>query len=260
MRALPFGPRDGQRHRVPAVGTPPRPAHAARISRRIAGGPHPQPWRAGLRDNEIPDTAVPAFVPRDVHLQTVRMDVVRLVVEAQRWRASGPNAQLGLHDLDRQVECVVVPGRVRDGGKVVRAWIGLFAAAILILELEPERLAGIKTVERSVERRGRGHPQRGAHDRRRLFELQERGERGPPRARPPEPEPPRAPSGFPAQGPGGVAAPPARLPFALHLPRPTSHVPAKCQGSSSTCSLRLASSITSSKYAGPATTVRVISP
>src|SRR2546425_9037790 len=33
----------------------------------------------------------------------------------------------------------------------------------------------------------------------------------------------------------------------VHLPRPTSPVPAKCQGSSSTCSLRLASSITSSK-------------
>src|SRR2546426_9897027 len=161
MRALPFGPSDAQRHRVPAVGTPPRPAHSARISRRIAGGPHPQPWRAGLRDNEIPDTAVPASVPSDVHLQTVRMDVVRLVVEAQRRRFSGPNAQLGLHDVDRQVECVVVPGRVGDGGKVVRARIGLFAAAILILQLEPERLARVKSVERPVEWRGRGHPPRG---------------------------------------------------------------------------------------------------
>src|SRR5213592_1229358 len=117
------------------------------------------------------------------------MDVVRLVVEAQRRRASGPNAQLGLHDVDREVERVVVPGRVGDGGKVVRARIGLFAAAILILELEPERLARIKTVERSVERWGRGHPQRGAHDGRRLFELEEGCERRLRCARPRQPNP-----------------------------------------------------------------------
>src|SRR2546428_1322352 len=74
------------------------------------------------------------------------MDIVLLVVEAQRRRFSGPNAQLGLHDVDRQAEWVVVPGRVGDGGKVVRARIGLFAAAILILQLEPERLARVKSV------------------------------------------------------------------------------------------------------------------
>src|SRR5437870_12455999 len=203
MRALPFGPRDAQRHRVPAIGPPPRPAHAARISRRIAGCPDPQAWRTRLRDNEIPDTAV-AFVPRDVHLKTVRMDVVRLVVEAQRRRVSGPNAQLGLHDVDRQVERVVVPGRVRDGGKVVRARIGLFAAAILILELEPERLARIKTVERSVERRGRGYPQPGTHDGRRLFELEEGCEWRLWRACPREPNPPGARRDFPAERRCGV--------------------------------------------------------
>src|SRR5437763_759145 len=145
-----------------------------------------------------------ASVPRDVHLQTVRMNVVRLVVEAQRRRASGPNAQLGLHDVDREVECVVVPGRVGDGGKVVRARIGLFAAAILILELEPERLARIKTVERSVERRGRGHPQRGTHDGRRLFELEEGCEWRLWRACPREPNPPGARRDFPAERRGGV--------------------------------------------------------
>src|SRR5437879_5995382 len=189
MRALPFGPRDAQRHRVPAIGPPPRPAHAARIRRRIAGCPHPQPWRTGLRDNEIPDTAV-AFVPRDVHLKTVRMDVVRLVVEAQRRRVSGPNAQLGLHDVDRQVERVVVPGRVRDGGKVVRARVGLLAAAILILELEPERLARVKSVERPVEWRGRARaPRRPARTRPR-GRTASRGAARPPPLSPPPPPPP----------------------------------------------------------------------
>src|SRR5207247_2352130 len=110
--------------------------------------------------------------------------------------------------------CVVVPGRVGDGGKVVRARIGLFAAAILILELEPERLARIKTVEHSVERRGRGHPQRGTHDGRRLFELEEGCERRLWRARPPAParrETKETPS-------GRAARPPARAPAARRPP------------------------------------------
>src|SRR3989454_8918405 len=78
------------------------------------------------------------------------------------------------------------------------------AAAILILELEPERLARVKSVERPVEWRGRGHPQRGAHDRRRFFELEERCERRLRRARPREPNPPGARRDFPAERRGSV--------------------------------------------------------
>jgi len=52
------------------------------------------------------------------------MDVVRLVVESQRRRAARSDAQLGFHDVDRQVERVVVPGGVGDRGKLVGAAYG----------------------------------------------------------------------------------------------------------------------------------------
>src|SRR2546428_11176727 len=117
------------------------------------------------------------------------MDIVRLVVEAQRRRFSGPNAQLGLHDVDRQVECVVVPGRVGDRGKVLRARVGLLAAAILILQLEPERLARVKSVERPVEWRGGGAPPRRAPPRGGGFVRRGGGGRRGPAPAPPAPPP-----------------------------------------------------------------------
>src|SRR5438094_3274624 len=77
------------------------------------------------------------------------MDVVGLVVEPERRRVRSPEADFGFRHLDRQVQCVVVPGGVGDGAQVVRARKRLLAAAVLILEVEPERLARVEAVERS---------------------------------------------------------------------------------------------------------------
>ena len=99
------------------------------------------------------------------------MDVVGLVVEPERRRVRSPEADFGFRHLDRQVQCVVVPGGVGDGAQVLRARKRLLAAAVLILEVEPERLARVEAVERSIERRRPIGPQRGAHRGRRLVEL-----------------------------------------------------------------------------------------
>ena len=133
------------------------------------------------------------------------MNVVRLVVESQRWRAVWADAQLGLHDVDGQVECVVVPGRMGNGGELVGARVRLLAAAILILQLEPQRLARVETLERPVERRGLGHAERRTHSGRRLVELEQRRERRLRRARAGEPNAARAGRDFPAEGRRGVA-------------------------------------------------------
>src|SRR5436309_7448296 len=132
------------------------------------------------------------------------MDIIGLVVESQRWCAARAETQLGFYDLDRQVESVVVPGGVGYGGEVVGARVRLFAATILILEREAERLARVETVERSVERRRDGHPERGSHGGRRLVELEQRLERRLWLARAGEPSAPHARRDLPAEGRGGV--------------------------------------------------------
>src|SRR2546429_7619622 len=144
------------------------------------------------------------------------MDIIGLVVESLRWCAARPETQLGFHDLDRQVESVVVPGGVGHGGEVVGARVRLFAATILILEREAERLARVEPVERSVERRRDGHAERRPHGGRRLVELEQRLPPGarPAGARGAEGPPPRF--GFPPPGrgggPGGGPPPPVSPP------------------------------------------------
>src|SRR5438094_2247751 len=89
------------------------------------------------------------------------MNVVGLVVEVQRRRGLGPKANVLLRHFDREIQGLVVPSGVRDGAQVVGARIRLLAAAVLVLELESERLGLVEAIERSVERWGSIGPQRG---------------------------------------------------------------------------------------------------
>ena len=98
------------------------------------------------------------------------MDVVRLVVEPQRWGCGSAEAQVGLRHLDRQVKRLVVPPDVSGRGKVLGPGVRFLAAAILVLELEPQRLAGIEPVARAVKRRRPIDAQRRAN--RRLGEIE----------------------------------------------------------------------------------------
>src|SRR5256885_1009041 len=78
---------------------------------------HPYPPPFGLRDDQVADALVrfASLVPCDVHLHPVRMNVVRLVVEPQRGRARRAEAEVGLRDVDREVDGVVIPRGAGDG-------------------------------------------------------------------------------------------------------------------------------------------------
>jgi len=82
-------------------------------------------------------------------------------VESQRWAAARSDAQLGFHDVDRQVERVVVPGGVGDRGKLL--WP---AYAPRCGDTDPPARAGAARSCRSrrASRRAAGawHSERGA--------------------------------------------------------------------------------------------------
>ena len=109
-----------------------------------------------------------------VELQPVRVDVVRLVVEPERRGVGRAEAKLELGHIDREIQGRVVPSRVRHRGEIVGPAIWLLAAAILVLELEPQGLALVEAVRRAVERRGVPDPQRRPEGGSRPVELEQR--------------------------------------------------------------------------------------
>src|SRR5207245_6809027 len=88
--------------------------------------------------------------------------------------------------------------------EILRAGKRLLAPAVLILELEPQRLAGVEAIERSVERRASA-PQRGADRGLGRVDFDERLERwlGRPRAR--QPNASRSGLDLPARGRAGMS-------------------------------------------------------
>src|SRR5438445_420572 len=101
-----------------------------------------------------------AFRLSSDQLQPVRVDVVRLVVEPERRGVGRAEAKLELGHIHREIQGRVVPSRVRQRGEIVGPAIRLLAAAILVLELEPQGLALVEAVRRAVEGRGVPDPQR----------------------------------------------------------------------------------------------------
>jgi hypothetical protein len=64
------------------------------------------------------------------------VNVVRLVVQQQRGRVAGAQHDVRLGYFDRKVQRLVVPVGVRERREILRAGVGLFAPAVLILVIE----------------------------------------------------------------------------------------------------------------------------
>src|SRR3970282_863520 len=81
----PGGPRHAHRHPVAAPGALPAAPHAAGVAGAVRAG-----------HNEVPALPAPPSlspVPHDVHLQAIGVNVVGLVVEAERRRARGTETE-----------------------------------------------------------------------------------------------------------------------------------------------------------------------
>src|SRR3989475_12701874 len=177
VRAMPFRPRDGERDAIalarPAPRAPDGVGHPGRLPRPASAQP-----RAILPfgDHEDPGHIAALGVPQ-VQLETVRVHVVGVVIEPQGGRVGRTEAYIGLRHLHGEVERVVVPRGERGGREVLRPGVRLLTAAVLVLEVEAERLAPVEPRDRAVERRRLAPPGRPAARPRRPVQLP------PPRAR-----------------------------------------------------------------------------
>src|SRR2546422_3949216 len=113
-------------------------------------------------DHEEPGDIAALGVPQ-VQLQTVRVHVVGVVIEPQGGRVGRTEAYIGLRHLHGEVERVVVPRGERGGREVLRPGVRLLTAAVLVLEVEAERLARVEPRDRAVDPRRLAHPPRRAH-------------------------------------------------------------------------------------------------
>src|SRR3989441_10969268 len=205
VRAMPFRPRDGERDAIalarPAPRAPDGVGHPGRFPRPASAQP-----RAILPfgDHEEPGDVAALGVPQ-VQLQTVRVHVVGVVIEPQGGRVGRTEAYIGLRHLHGEVERVVVPRGERGGREVLRPGVRLLTAAVLVLEVEAERLARVEPGDRAVDRRRLAHAPRPADCPSRPVGLEQRHERrlrGPPGAPAP---PPRGRGALPTAPPGGGA-------------------------------------------------------
>src|SRR2546427_376051 len=256
MRAVPIGPGDRQRDAVAALRAPPGALDAVGNARRPTGGSDPHAASVLPFGHDQPAGDVAAFQIAQVQLQPVRVNLVGLVVEPQRRRVGGAETQVRLRHLYGEVERLVVPAGIGDRGEIFGPGVRLFAATILVLELESQRLAGIEPVAAAVERGTPLHPQRRPLRRLGGIELHERCERRLPAASSTTQGPSRSATKRTTRETNwSVSSASSHRPRVVTSPRP-----AKCQGNSKRCSSRLASSTMSSTYAGPDTMVRVTSP
>ena len=142
------------------------------------------------------------------------MNVVGLIVEPERRRLAGAEAEVGLGHVDREVQRVIVPVDADRDRELFGPGVRLFAAAVLVLQIEPQRLGEVEAIERAVER-GRPIDAKGrARDRRGALQLEQRLQRGHRGARAGEPDPLRADLHFPSLGPDRVSL---DSPSGLHL-------------------------------------------
>src|SRR2546425_157211 len=174
VRAMPFRPRDGERDAIalarPAPRAPDGVGHPGRLPRPASAQPR---TILPFGDHEEPGDIAALGVPQ-VQLQTVRVHVVGLVIEPQGWRVGRTEAHIGLRHLHGEVERVVVPRGERGGREVLRPGVRLLTAAVLVLEVEAERLARVEPGDRAVDRRRLAHAQRRADCPSRPVELEQR--------------------------------------------------------------------------------------
>src|SRR6266849_9149360 len=105
------------------------------------------------------------------------MNVVCFVVELERCCSRGAQYNVGLGDLDGEIQRRLVPGGMSDCRKIFGTRISVLAPAILILEPQLERLRQIESIERAVEARRAADPKRRSRNGCRRIDLEQRRER-----------------------------------------------------------------------------------
>src|SRR3989475_6560625 len=214
VRTTPVGRRDRRRDAIPGVGTAPGPTYHL----RPAGGParpaHAQPTGVPPLGHDQPTHHRTFFRDAQVDLDAVRVNVVRLVVQPEGRRVSRPEAEVGLRHVDREVQRLVVPVDTGRDRELFGAAVRFFAAALLLLHVEPQRFGGVEAIARAVERGRSIDAERGARDRRGALQLEQRLQRGRRGARAGEPDPLRANLHFPPLDPDRMPLDP---PDCLHF-------------------------------------------
>src|SRR6267378_689563 len=142
-------PRERYGHAVAGVGPAPATAHDPSSPVCVAGGAGTDGVAVVIRDDEIANRRADVIGgmtsgSAEVHLQSIGMNLVRLVVELQRrgGRRSQHEIRLGHHD--GEVERGLVPRGVRQRGKIFGTGIRVLATPILILQAQ---LEGLRRVE-----------------------------------------------------------------------------------------------------------------
>src|SRR3989454_133489 len=185
---------------------------------------HPEPLRI-LPVPPQPDPSVaaaPDELPRAPH--AAREHLVDDQVEADAAtdvrttpvgrRVSRPEAEVGLRHVDREVQPLVVPVHTGRDRELFGAAVRFFAAAILVLQVEPQRFGGVEAIERAVERGRSIDAERRGRDRRGALQLEQRLHRARRGARAGEPDPLRADLHFPPLDPDRMPLDP---PDCLHF-------------------------------------------
>src|SRR5213593_4384473 len=213
VRAAPVGRRDRRRDAIPHISAAPSAAYHLRPSSR-ARATHPQPTAVPPLGHDQPSGHRTLFGGAHVELDAVRVNVVGLVVEPERRCLAGAEAEVGLGHVDREVQRIVVPVDADRDRELFGPGVRFFAAAILVLQLEPQRLGDVEAIERAVERGRPIHAKGRTRDRRGALQLEQRLQRGHRGARAGEPHPLRADLHLPSLGPDRVSL---DSPSGLHL-------------------------------------------
>src|SRR6476620_11050195 len=130
---------NGDRKKVPCFCG--RPAAGNLIGRGPSAFHATNDKLSGGRGNDQDPGANLLLRKPDIQLNSVGVDLIRLVVQPERRRLGISEDQLRFGHLYPQVQTCVTPVDVRAGRKFFRAGIGLFTATVLILVVELERLA-----------------------------------------------------------------------------------------------------------------------
>src|SRR2546426_4926944 len=134
VRAAPVGRRDRRRDAIPHISAAPRAADHLRPSSR-ARATHPQPTAVPLLGHDQPSGHRTLFGGAHVELDAVRVNVVGLIVEPERRRLAGAEAEVGLGHVDRSEEhtselqspCNLVCRLLLEKKKNIRTKYGIFA-------------------------------------------------------------------------------------------------------------------------------------
>src|SRR5207244_1087580 len=119
VRAAPVGRRDRRRDAIPHISAAPRAADHLRPSSR-ARATHPQPTAVPPLGHDQPSGHRTLFGGAHVDLDAVRVNVVGLIVEPERRRLAGAEAEVGLGHVDRDGQRIVVPVRAARAPGLLR--------------------------------------------------------------------------------------------------------------------------------------------